>query len=330
MCAEVIAYLRKYADNETMHEPHSHGHSAWHRVQHAITPHSHDHADMISDSAEASHVATRAAWISLGGMALTAVLQIVIVAISGSVGLLADTIHNLGHLITTIPLIIAFRLARRPPSTSFTYGLRRAEDLVGLFIGLVIAASAALIFIDAWSALRNPRPMTNISWVLAAAVIGAIGNELVAQYRIRAGRRVGSAALIAEGQHARTDALTSLAVIVGAVGALFGFTQLDAFIGLFIGVMVVGVLLSSMKSVISRLLDGIDPHLVHQATHIASHHLCVRAVKARWLGHELVMEILADIPPSMTVAELRRTEAEILVEMKREIPRLQELRVLTV
>lgn len=324
----MIAYLRKYADNNYM-EGHHH-HSPWERITHALIPHSHDHADMISDSDEASAVAMRAAWMSLAGMGVTALLQIAIVWISGSVGLLADTIHNLGHLITTIPLIIAFKLGRRPASTSFTYGLRRAEDLVGLFIGLVIAASAALIFVDAWSALRHPRPMSHIGWVLAAAIIGAIGNELVAQYRIRAGRRVGSAALIAEGQHARTDAMTSLAVIIGAVGAMLGFAQLDAVVGLFIGVMVVGVLISSMKSVVRRLLDGIDPHLIEEATQLASRRLPVKDVRARWLGHELVMEVLADIPATMTLAELRAIESDVKQDIKQRVPRLEELRVVAV
>ncbi|MEJ5997031.1 cation diffusion facilitator family transporter [Corynebacterium sp. H130] len=285
---------------------------------------------MISDSSEATRVATRAAWISLAGMAATAVLQIFIVAISGSVGLLADTIHNLGHLITTIPLIIAFRLGNRPPTSRFTYGLRRAEDLVGLFIGLVIAGSAALIFIDAFQALRHPRPMDNIGWVLAAAIIGALGNEIVAQYRIRAGRKVGSAALIAEGQHARTDALTSLAVIIGALGAMFGLPRLDALVGLFIGVMVVGVLMSSLRTVLSRLLDGIDPHTVADISSIAAKSVDVHEVKARWLGHELIVDIHAHLPENMTVHELQHLQEDVHHELKARFPRLEELRVVPI
>lgn len=308
-----------------------HDHGLWHSVKHAIVPHSHDHAHMISDSADAYRIAMRAAWISLAGMAVTAALQIVIVAISGSVGLFADTIHNLGHLVTTIPLIIALRLARRAPSKSFTFGLRRAEDLVGLFIGLVIAASAGMIFVDVIDAMRHPRDMTNIGWVLAAAIIGALGNELVAQYRIRAGRKVGSAALIAEGQHARADALTSLAVVIGAVGAMFGHGRIDAIVGLFIGVMVVGVLVSSMKSVVSRLLDGVDPHLIDTATHVASDQqgiLRVSGVRARWLGHELVMDVLAELESGVSVEKLRHMQTELSERMKSKIPRLEELRLL--
>lgn len=185
------------------------------RAKHSLIPHSHDHADSIQSADEASAVGIRAAWISLAGMGATALLQIIIVWLSGSVSLLADTVHNLGHLATTIPLIIAFRLGRRAPTRRYSYGFRRAEDLVGLLIGAVIALSAGLIVWESIRALTTPRDMTHIGWVLAAALVGAAGNEVVARYRIRAGRRIGSAALIAEGQHARTDAFTSLAVVVG-------------------------------------------------------------------------------------------------------------------
>src|SRR5699024_9109903 len=178
--------------------------------------------EAVRTAEEASAIGLRAAWISLVGMGATAALQIVIVALSGSVALLADTLHNLGHLATTIPLIIAFRLGRRAPTRRYSYGFRRAEDLVGLLIGAVIALSAGLIVWESVRALTGTADMTHLGWVLAAALVGAAGNELVAIYRIRAGRRIGSAALIAEGQHARTDALTSLAVAIGVIGAWFG------------------------------------------------------------------------------------------------------------
>ncbi|MDU0477989.1 cation diffusion facilitator family transporter [Staphylococcus chromogenes] len=291
-------------------------------------PHSHDHQAMISDSTEATRVAMKAAWLSLAGMAATAILQIGIVAISGSVSLLADTIHNLGHLITTIPLLVAFRFSQRAATKRFTYGYRRVEDFVGLFIGLVVAASAVLIFYDAIQALRHPRDLDNLGWVLAAAIVGALGNELVAQYRIKAGRRVGSAALIAEGQHARTDALTSLSVIIGVIGAYLGFAQVDAIIGLVIGVVVVGVLISSMKSVFSRLMDGVDEVIVDKAQHCAQHAgLDEATVHARWVGHDLLVEIVAKLPDNWTVGHLRHVQQALLADLKQELPRLDQLRL---
>ncbi|MFK5646845.1 cation diffusion facilitator family transporter [Ornithinimicrobium sp. LYQ121] len=157
------------------------------------------------------------------GMAATALLQIVIVWISGSIGLLADTVHNLGHLVTTIPPIIAFGLGLLAPTRRCSYGFRRAQ----------------------------PRALTNLGWVLAAALIGALGNAVVARYPIRVGRRISSAALVAEGQHARTDALTSLAVVIGAVGAWLGFPQVDAVVGLVIAAVIILVLVQSMRTTIN-------------------------------------------------------------------------------
>ncbi len=263
-------------------------------MKHALTPHSHDHSEAIQTADDAAQIGIRAAWFSLAGMGATAVLQIVIVAMSGSMALLADTVHNLGHLVTTIPLIIAFRLGRRAPTRHHPYGFKRAEDLVGLFIGLVVALSAALIIWESIRALTQPRPLTNLGWVLAAAIIGAMGNEAVAIYRIRAGRRIGSAALIAEGQHARADALTSLAVIVGVAGAWAGIPQLDAIIGLVIAAAILAVLYRSMKTVINRLMDGVEPDVldrVEQVTASVDGVASVSRVRARWIGHRMEADL---------------------------------------
>src|SRR5438067_4477366 len=165
-------------------------------------------------------------------MMSTAILQMAIVAISGSIALLADTLHNSGHAVTTIPLVIAFRLGRRAATKRYSYGFRRAEDLAGVLIALVIAASVVLILWESIDALINPHPITNLWWVFAAGIVGAAGNEIVAVYRIRTGRKIGSAALIAEGHHARIDGLSSVAVVVGVIGVWLGFERADAIIGL--------------------------------------------------------------------------------------------------
>ena len=202
-------------------------------------------------------------------MMATAALQIVIVAVSGSIGLLADTLHNLGHAVTTIPLVIAFKIGQRQASKGYSYGYRRAEDLVGVLISLVIAASVVLIVVESIDALINPRPLANLGWVFAAGIVGALGNEIVAVYRIRTGRKIGSAALIAEGQHARADGLTSIAVVVGVVGVWLGFQRADAIVGLLIAAAIFGILLSSMKSIAQRLMDGIDPKIIDAMTSVA-------------------------------------------------------------
>ncbi|MFN2346300.1 MAG: cation diffusion facilitator family transporter [Dermatophilaceae bacterium] len=295
----------------------------WERVRHALTPHSHDHTETIQNADQASSYGIRAAWFSLAGMGATALIQIVIVALSGSIALLADTVHNLGHLATTIPLIIAFRLGRRAPTRRYSYGYRRAEDLVGLLIGLVIAASAALIVWESLRALSNPRPLAHLGWVLAAALIGAAGNEAVAIYRIRAGRRIGSAALVAEGQHARTDALTSLAVIIGVAGAWAGLPQLDALIGLLIAAVIIAILISSMRTVLRRLMDGIDDVTLDRIEATAAGVPGVVAVehaRARWTGHRLQADLQISVDPAVTVATGDHIAEQVHRALAAEIP----------
>lgn len=292
-------------DHDHEHD-HEHTDGLWSRVRHALTPHSHDHTDAIQTADEASRDGIRAAWFSLAGMGATALLQIVIVALSGSIALMADTVHNLGHLATTIPLIIAFRLGRRAPTRRYSYGYKRAEDLVGLFIGVVIAASAALIIWESVRAMANPREITHLGWVVAAALVGALGNEMVAIYRIRAGRRIGSAALIAEGQHARTDALTSLAVLIGVAGAWAGFPQVDAVVGLVIAAVIVAVLISSMRTVIRRLMDGVDDGTLDRIEAVAADVEGVVAVdrcRARWIGHRLETDLDIGVQPGLSVQD---------------------------
>ncbi len=295
------------------------------RLRHALTPHSHDHGEAIRTAEEATAIGLRAAWVSLAGMGATALLQIVIVALSGSVALLADTLHNLGHLATTIPLIIAFRLGRRSPTARYSYGFRRAEDLVGLLIGAVIALSAALIVWESVRALTEARDLTHLGWVLAAALIGAAGNELVARYRIRAGRRIGSAALITEGQHARTDAMTSLAVVVGVIGAWLGLGWVDPLIGLLIAAMVVLVLISSLRTVIRRLMDGIEPGtattLVEAAAGPGVH--AVRDVRARWIGHRMEAELVIEVDPALTVDDARPLVDQVEDRLHAALPHLE-------
>jgi cation diffusion facilitator family transporter len=254
---------------------------------------------------QASTQGVRAAWVGLAGMGATALLQLVIVAISGSVALLADTLHNLGHLATTIPLIIAFRLGRRRPTPTYPYGFRRAEDLVGLLIAVVIAVSAVLVVVESVDAFLDPRPVSNLGWVLAAGLVGAAGNEAVAVYRIRAGRRIGSMALVAEGQHARTDGLTSLAVVLGVIGVWAGFPQADALVGFAIAVVIIAVLVATVRVTVRRLMDGVEPDVLATIAAVAADVpgvVAVGRVRARWTGHRLEAEVDISVDGSSTVS----------------------------
>ena len=309
-----------------------HGHGHGHRsgflakLKHVVVPHSHDANEAIQSAEESSGQGIRAAWIGLGGMMATAILQLAIVAVSGSIALLADTLHNLGHAVTTIPLVIAFRLARRAATERYTYGYRRAEDLAGVLIALVIAASVVLIVWESVDALIDPRPLTNLGWVFAAGLVGFLGNEIVAVYRIRAGRRIGSAALIAEGQHARADGLTSIAVVVGVVGVWLGFERADAIIGLVIAAVVIGILVSTMRTVFRRLMDGVEPGVVDGMIETASAVdgvLAVDRVRVRWSGHRLEADADIAVSGELSVFDGHRIGESVEHELLHRTPHLE-------
>lgn len=288
------------------HEHDDHGHD--HRsgllgaVLSVFAPHSHDAADKVDQALETSRRGIWALKISLIGLGATALFQLVIVAISGSVALFADTVHNFSDALTAVPLWIAFALGRRAASRRYTYGFGRAEDLAGVFIVVMIAVSAAVAGWESIQRLFNPQPLENLGWVIAAAIIGFLGNEAVAIFRIRVGNEIGSAALVADGYHARADGFTSLAVLFGAIGVLLGFPLADPIVGLLITVAILFVLRSAARDIWLRLMDAVDPAIVEKLE-AAAHLYGVEAVddlRVRWLGHRLEAEVAitvdADLP----------------------------------
>lgn len=286
---------------------HRSGPAAW--LLNAIRPHSHDSADAIDSALEASDIGIRAVKISLAGLMATALFQVVLVVVTGSVALLADTIHNFSDALTSVPLWIAFVLGRRAATRSHTFGFRRAEDIAGLFIVAMIALSAILAGWESVNRLMNPYPISNIGLVIAAGVIGFAGNELVANYRIRVGKRIGSAALIADGYHARTDGFTSLAVVLGAFGVLLGFPQADPIVGLLITVAIVFILKDAVRQVFGRLMDSVDPSLVEMVEHTAGHVPRVESVggvRLRWIGHRLDAALHVTVDADLSVADGHR------------------------
>lgn len=227
--------------------------------------HGHGHVDSIDAALAASAEGVRALKTSLLVLGATALAQLVVVLMSGSTALLADTIHNFSDALTAVPLWIAFVLGRRAATRRYTYGYGRAEDLAGVFIVAMIALSAVVAGYESIHRLVEPRPVENAGFVLAAGVIGFLGNELVAVHRIRVGRRIGSAALVADGLHARTDGFTSLAVVAAALGVLAGFPLADPIVGLLITVAILVVLRGAAVDIYRRLMDAVDPHLVDTA-----------------------------------------------------------------
>jgi cation diffusion facilitator family transporter len=274
---------------------------------------------------EASAEGMRALWISLAVLGATAVIQAVVVAFSGSVALLGDTLHNAADALTAVPLGVAFVLGRRPRNRRYTYGYGRAEDLAGLVIVLIIAASSALAAYEAVTRLANPRHVPNLAAVAAAALAGFAGNELVARYRIRVGRKIGSAALVADGLHARADGFTSLAVLVGAGGVALGWNWADPLAGLLITVAILAVLRQAAREIYRRLMDAVDPALVDEAerTLLATPGvLGAGQVRLRWIGHRLRAECEVVVDPVASVVAAHQVAVRAEHELLHALPRL--------
>ena len=243
--------------------------------------------------------------VSLVALMLTAVLQLFIVLHTGSTALLADTIHNFSDALTSVPLWVAFVIARRAADRRYTYGYGRAEDLAGLFVVAMIALSALLVGWESVQRLLDPAPISDLWLVGLAGIVGFFGNELVAIYRIRVGRQIGSQALIADGLHARTDGLTSIAVVIAAIGVGLGFPLADPIIGLAITGAILWILRDAARAVFRRLMDAVDPALVTQMEHVAAGVdgvIEVETVRVRWLGHRLIASVDVVVNCQLTVA----------------------------
>jgi cation diffusion facilitator family transporter len=267
---------------------------------------------------------------SLIGLAATAVFQAVIVIFSGSVALLADTIHNIADAGTAIPLWIAFALARRPPSRRFNYGYGRVEDVAGVMIVLTILFSAVLAGYESINRLLHPQPVEYLWAVAAAAIIGFAGNELVAVFRIRAGKQINSAALVVDGYHARVDGLTSLGVLFSAVGVWLGYPLADPIFGLVITIAILPIVWESGKTVFTRLLDGVDPEVIDEITHAINHTQGVRdvpEVRLRWSGHRLLAEVNLAVSPKLSVAEGHAIAVEARHQLLHHLPYLSNVTI---
>ncbi len=316
---------------------HDHGHDHEHAHEHdgswlaqLLQPHSHDAADSVDDALTSSAEGIRAVKLSLIGLGVTAALQLGVALTSGSVAVLAGTTHNFADASTAIPLWLAFWVGRKQPTARYTYGYGRAEDLAGVFVVAMIVASAAVAFWESLQKLLNPTPIEHVGWVAAAGVAGFVGNELVAQYRIRVGLRIGSAALVADGYHARTDGLTSLAVLVGAAGVWLGFGLADPIVGMAITLAILIVLKDATVQMWRRLMDAVDPRLVAQATAAAAEADGVQRVdmvRARWIGHAIHAEALIVADADLSLREAHEVAERARHNMLHAVPKLSTVTV---
>ncbi len=282
--------------------------------------HGHTHGVVDPTIATTSRGLWAVKW-SFVGLGITAVFQMVVFIMSGSVALLGDTIHNLVDAATAVPLLVAFLLARRKPNTKFTYGYYRVEDLAGAAIVLMIFLSAVVIAYESIDRFINPQPVSYVWAVALAGVIGFIGNEGVALFRIKVGREINSAALVADGHHARADGLTSLAVVASAAGIWLGFPLADPVIGLLMTVLILRITWQSGQAVFTRMLDGVDPHIIENIVHEASEVSGVQQVsdvRARWLGHRLEAELHVAVKGDLSVEKAHAMAAEMEHNLRHE------------
>jgi cation diffusion facilitator family transporter len=301
-------------------------------------PHAHAHAHPHDDGTAPRHThgpvdptlltTPRGLWAlkwSLVGLGATALIQAVIVWLSGSVALLADTIHNVGDAATALPLWIAFVLARRPPSPRFTYGLGRAEDLAGILIVGLIVYSAVVAGYQSLSRLLHPQPIAYLGAVTVAAMIGFLGNEAVALLRIKVGKDIGSAALMADGYHARVDGWTSLAVFIGTIGTWLGYPIVDSMVGFVIAIAILRIVWQSGVAIFTRLLDGVEPTVLEEVTHVVRHTPDVHAVtqvRVRWVGHRLHAELNIAVRPQLSVAQGHAIATDVRHQLLHHLPYL--------
>jgi cation diffusion facilitator family transporter len=305
---------------------HHHDHEHIHDHHHS---HHHDHSGVDSGILE-NREAIKVLLISLIGLFVTAAIQAIIVGLSSSTALMADAIHNFADALTSIPLWLAFSLSARPATKRFSYGLNRSEDIAGLAILLVIFASACVAGYESVIHLIHNTPPTHLAITSLAAVVGFLGNELAAVYRIRMGKRMGSAALIADGQHARIDGFTSLAVLIGVAGTWLGYPMVDAVIGLVITLMILWILKDSAKQIFVRLLDGIEPEVVDEIleeSRTVAGVITVTDVKARWIGHGIHSEVTIIVDSELTVREGHDVAKNVIHALHGRIEHLGEVQV---
>ncbi len=322
-----------------MEEHHHHSHLGGHeheqqglaeRIKHALMPHSRDYQAAALDAALATDRGIRAVKISLVILLLTALFQVAVVFASGSVALLADTIHNFSDALTAVPLGLAFTLSRRARNTRFTYGYGRAEDIAGVVIVIMILVSSAEAIYQSILKLIHPQPISNLLWVGVAAVIGFLGNEYVALFRIRTGREIGSAALVADGTHARIDGFTSLAVLVGALGASAGVPILDPLIGLAIGIGILFIVWDSAREIAYRVMDAVDPAvpaLITAAAHATPGVMDVHDIAVRWVGHRQRTEFHITVDCQISTCESHQIAESLRHRLFHSMPALVDATV---
>jgi cation diffusion facilitator family transporter len=319
---------RHHDHDHQQHAPSSGiGHRLRHSLQALVVPHTHDSANSVDDALEGNWQGVRAVRVSFAVLLVTAGLQALVVALSGSVALFSDALHNGADALTAVPLWLAFRLGNRPPNRRFTYGFGKVEDVAGLVIVLVVAASAGVAIYSATERLIHPEKVTHLAIVVVAGFLGVLGNEVVAQYRTRVGRRIGSAALEADGEHARADGIASFLVVIGALGVACGFDWADPAVGLLIAAVILLILVRTSVSIGQRILDAVDPNVIEQITRAVAAVDGVEEVsevQARWIGHRLFAQVRLSVDGSLSITEAHGVAEVSLHRLLHDVPKMSD------
>ncbi len=289
----------------------------------------HGHSHGIAGDAEmrTAEGITTAKWSSFG-LLVTGLIEMGVFFVSGSAGLLADAFHNLGDISTTLAVWVAFVVSRRQANERYPHGYHRVEDLAGLFVLAVMAVSAfgaGYTSIDRM--ITGERP-THLTLSAIAAFVGFAGNELVAQYKARTGRRIGSVSLVADAAHSRTDGLVSLAALAGIIGVAAGFDRADGLAGLLITLVIIAVLVSTARGVLGRALDEVDPALTRRVQEVATAVpgvAGVHDVRLRWAGRALFVTLSVSLPPDLPLAEAHESAEAVRHALLHEIENLREI-----
>jgi cation diffusion facilitator family transporter len=259
----------------------------------------------LADDASERRQANRALVVSAVGLTLTGVIELLIAILTGSVGLLGDALHNLSDVSTSALVFLGFRASKKAPTDRYPYGYERAEDLAGVGIAIVIWASAVFAGVESVRKLIDHGHTSHVGIGMIGALLGIVGNQVVARYKLVIGRRINSATLVADAKHSWLDALSSAGALAGLVAVAFGLRWGDPVAGLAVTAFIAHVGWEVTSDVLHRLMDGIDPDILTVAEAAAAqvpgvHHV---HAQARWTGRTLRVEIEGWVDSKVTVSQ---------------------------
>ncbi len=293
-----------------------------------LPPYSYHHHDPSGSTGTARGI--QALRFSLWVLGLTAAGQAVVVWLSGSVALLADTIHNLSDALVALPLWFAFSISKRKPTPHYPYGFYRVEDLAGLCVLLAIFASGLWTGWESIQRIIDPKVPQNILLGIVAGLVGGLGNEIVARYRLKVGKEIRSLALMAEGHHARVDALTSLGVVVGLGLVALGFPLADPIVGLIITAFIFSIVFEVGKDIVPRIVGKADADEIEEIRSVAKKIEGVKGVggiKLQWLGHRCFADVCIAVSPLIAVSEAHRITEGVRHELLHHISALVDVTI---